>query len=367
MMFRFGPFKQLDWLIEGGKARYDLSGSDLSPKWPGIYDDVVEDGLIDNKAVGGSRELISFLAQEYDVPEDRVLLTNGCSEANTFAFLSSVGPGSRVLLEKPIYSPLVELPRAMGCRISFIKRRPDEYSFDLGELDDKLKAGVDILVLQNHNNPTGKGLFEHQQKEIASVCDRYGVPVLVDEVYRDFTLQTDEDGTMRQQIPSMVSNYSRALITSSVTKVYGAGGLMAGWLIGPRRHIRRAAHQKLMMVPLVSHLSTGVALEVLRRRGTVLPAKFEEIRSKLRLVSMWAKGRSDLFWSEPDGCPVGFLRYTHDLPSAEVCRRLLRERSVKVVPGEFFHIEKGFRMGLNVDYNVLREGLARIDSFFDEL
>lgn len=367
MMFRFGPFKLYNWLVEGGKARYDLSWSNISPKWPGIYDDVVEDSLIDRSAVGGSRELVSFLANEYDVPEDRVLLTNGCSEANTFAFLSSVGPGSRVLLEKPIYSPLVELPRAMGCRISFIKRRPDKYSFDLGELDEKLKAGVDLLVLQNHNNPTGKALFEHQQKEIAYVCERYGVAVLVDEVYRDFTLQADEDGTMRQQIPSMVQNYDRALITSSVTKAYGAGGLMAGWLIGPRRFIRRAAHQKLMMVPLVSHLGTGVALEVLRRRGAVLPARFEDIRSKLRLVSTWAKGRSDLFWSEPDGCSVGLLRYTQDIPSVELCRRLLSERDVKVVPGEFFHMEKGFRIGLSVNYDVLREGLAQIDSFFDEL
>ena len=191
--------------------------------------------------------------------------------------------------------------------------------------------------------------------------------VLVDEVFRDFTLQPYANKTMRQQIPSMVQSYSKAMITSSVTKVYGAGGLMAGWLIGPRRLIKKAAHQKLMMVPMVSHLGTGVALEVLRRRGSVLPREFEDIRGKLRLVSTWAKGREDLFWSEPDGCAVGFLRYTHDISSVEVCRRLLNERGVKVIPGEYFHIERGFRVGLNVDYDLLKEGLAHIDAFFDEL
>jgi aspartate/methionine/tyrosine aminotransferase len=323
--------------------------------------------LISSSDPGGDMGLRDLLGKMYGVDTSNVVLTNGCSEANFLACMSQLRHGSRVLVEKPVYTPLLELPRSMGCDVSTIKRRSDDYRFDLRELDEKLGAiEPDLFIFQNLNNPTGKALFREDLKDIARILGSHGTMVLVDEVYRDFAMN-QVGGRMENAFPSMVELYDKAMISSSVTKVYGAGGLMTGWLIGPKRSMNRARRQKIYTVPMVNHMGNRVALEILKKRDDVMPDQLSEIREKLNLVSLWAKGRSDVHWSDPDGCAVGFLRYDHDISSVDACERLYEYHGVRVIPGEFFHQERGFRLSVSKPYDLIKGALTEIDSFFDSL
>jgi len=131
--------------------------------------------------------------------------------------------------------------------------------------------------------------------------------------------------------------------------------------------MNRARRLKVYSVPMVSHLGNRIALEVLKKRDEIMPGEFSKLREKLNLISTWADGRNDVHWSEPDGCAVGFLRYDHDIPSEQVCDSLYKDHEVRVVPGEFFHIERGFRMSAAANYDTLKGGLEQIDSFFDKM
>jgi aspartate/methionine/tyrosine aminotransferase len=261
---------------------------------------------------------------------------------------------------------MLEVPRALGCEISFIKRRPDPYRIDVRELREKLEKGADLLVLQNHNNPSGKAIQGPDLIDIAKACADNGVPVLCDEVYRDFALSPSEGG-LKNPLPSMVQLYEKGITTGSVTKVYGAGGLVTGWMVAGKRTVQRARKAKIMIDPMVSNWGNKVALAILKNRDMVLPGAFAELREKLRLVMTWAKGRDDVHWSEPDGTAIGFLRYEHDLPSLEFCERLYRDYETRAIPGEFFHIEKGVRIGLTRPYEEIKGGLGMLDRFLDDL
>jgi len=367
LLLEFPIFKHLKSLREYDEPIYDLGSSNISPNWGDLISSSLDESFVNRGDPEGEEGLRLWLSDHYGVEPDRVLLTNGTSEANTLAFLSTVDRGEKVLVEKPVYAPLVELPRAMGCDISYVKRRPDAYDIDIGELEEKLSRGVDLLVIQNPNNPSGRALFDSQQRSLASlVCD-FDIPVLVDEVYRDFTLQESNDHGLEPAMPSFADYHHKAIITSSVTKVYGASGLMSGWMIGPRRIINHARKIKRMMVPMVSHLGNGVALEMLRRREMVLPYEFRTLRDKQMLVSKWAAGRSDVNWSEPDGCAIGFLRYDHDIPSTEMAKTLYEEYGVRVLPGDLFHMERGIRIGMGKDYEEIKGGLTGIDRLLDSL
>jgi aspartate/methionine/tyrosine aminotransferase len=178
---------------------------------------------------------------------------------------------------------------------------------------------------------------------------------------------TFEDDRPVRAFPSLVELYDKALITSSVTKVYGAGTLMGGWLIGPKRYINKAKRLKIYTVPMVDRIANKKTLEILRNSHKVLPEYFAELRLKEKLVSQWAAGRDDVGWSSPDGCAVGFLSYKYDIPSVELCNRLYTEKEVRVIPGEFFHLEKGFRLGMAGDYGTLKASLVAIDELLDSL
>ncbi|MBN1539837.1 MAG: pyridoxal phosphate-dependent aminotransferase [Candidatus Thermoplasmatota archaeon] len=360
-------FRHLQWIVNRPAPVHDLAWSNILPDWQGVIEGNNAPELISASDPEGDRGFREHLAARYGVDSSMVVLTNGCSEANFLGCFSALRKGSKVLVEKPVYTPLLELPRSMGCEVSTIKRRPDSYRFDLKELDEKLETiQPDLFIFQNLNNPTGKALFGDDLKDLARVLGSHGTIVLVDEVYRDFAMSVT-DGRLENAFPSMVELYDRAMISSSVTKVYGAGGLMAGWLVGPRRLMNRARRQKLYTVPMVSHTGNRTALEILRKRDKVMPGCLSDIREKLNLVSLWAKGRSDVHWSDPDGCAVGFLRYDHEIPSIDACERLYKDHGVRVIPGEFFHLEKGFRMSVSKPYDIVKGALTKIDRFFDSL
>ncbi|MBN1390812.1 MAG: aminotransferase class I/II-fold pyridoxal phosphate-dependent enzyme [Candidatus Thermoplasmatota archaeon] len=367
MLLDLPKFRHVEYLMNRPSPRYDLAWSNILPQWPGAIENSLDTKLISAGGHLGDEGLRSHIASLYGVDRSCVVLTNGCSEANTLALMTSLNRGDKVLIEKPIYTPLIELPRALGCDVHTIKRRPDDYRFDIRELREKIETlSPALFVMQNMNNPSGKALFEPELLDIVKVLSENQVPVLVDEVYRDFAMSC-VDGKLVNAFPSMVELYDRAMITSSVTKVYGAGGLVSGWLVGSKRTANRARRLKIYTVPMVSHIGGRIAHRILSMRDLVMPHEFAMIREKLNLVSTWAKGRSDVHWSEPDGCAVGFLRYDHDLPSVEACERLYSEHQVRVVPGEFFHLENGFRLSVAGCYDNLKDGLREIDIFLDSL
>lgn len=365
-MFEFPHFRHVEWINDRRPPKYDLAWSDIRPEWKGHIDTSFDPKMISASKPTGLDDLLAYLSDAYGADRSRTMLVNGCSEGNWLAFCSTIGPGSKVLIEKPIYTPLIEIPKTLGAKVTTIKRRAPDYRFDLSELEERVSSGCDLLVMQNHNNPTGRALMKADLQEIASILDRYKVPVLCDEVYRDYAM-TFSSGGSRNAFPSMVELYDRAIVTSSVTKVYGASTLMNGWLIGPKRVINRARSIKIFTVPMVNSIANRIALDLLRNRHKVLPEYFSKIRKKEQLVSQWAAGRDDVHWSSPDGCAVGFLTYDHSIPSIDICDRLYNEKEVRVIPGTFFHNEHGFRISLAADYQILKDALLSMDDLFDTL
>ncbi len=366
MFIELPPFRHVQWINERPPPRFDLAWSNIKPDWNKVISDKVDLSLLPASSPLGRQELVDHLSEMYQVPQSHILLTNGCSEANWLAFLSSIKPGSNVLVEKPIYTPLIEIPKALGANVITIKRRYPAFRFDLDELDEKLSTGCDLFIMQNLNNPTGRALLEPDLKEISHILEKHGTYSLSDEVYRDFAMNFSNDGPVRA-FPSLAEVYDKAMVSSSVTKVYGAGGLMGGWLIGPKRMINRAKRLKIYSTPMVNHMANVMALEVLRNSHKVLPPYFRSIRENEKLVSQWAAGRDDVYWSSPDGCAVGFLMYEQDISSVDLSERLYDQSEVRVIPGEFFHQDRGFRISLAGVYSDLKEALLRIDNTLDSL
>lgn len=364
MMFHFPTFEHVNYINDRPAPRYDLAKSNIVPSWEGTIDNALDLSFVGASDPKGLPELRAHLGGAYGVDPERIVLTNGTSEANWLAYLTMVSKGSRVLIEKPIYTPLIEIPRALGCVVDTIKRRSPDFRFDLKELERKLSNGADLFVVQNMNNPTGRALFEEELRDISRVAERYKVPVLCDEVYRDFAVDYHGE-TARNAFPSLVELNERAITTSSVTKVYGAGGLVTGWMVAPKRIADRARQLKIFTTPMVNHQGERLALEILRNRHKVMPKELSALREKLRLVSTWAKGRDDVVWSEPDGCAVGFLMYDHKVPSIDVCERLYNDYEVRCIPGAFFHQEGGFRIGVGRPYDEVKGALKRIDEYLD--
>jgi cystathionine beta-lyase len=128
-----------------------------------------------------------------------------------------------VAFATPAYPPfLQQIPRA-GFRTVLVPLRPDGW-FDLERLEAELRDGLDVLVLANPHNPTGRALARKELERIAALCAEYGAWVLADEIHAPLVLPG------AKHVPWLeVSDAARAcgISLASASKAFNLAGLKA--------------------------------------------------------------------------------------------------------------------------------------------
>ena len=119
------------------------------------------------------------------------------------------------------------MPRALGARVRRFERRfEDGYRLDVDGLLERLTPGTRLILLTNLHNPSGVRAGQDELRTLAERAGERGVWLVVDEVYLEF-LPPGEDRTAFNLAPNVVT-------LSSLTKVFGLGGLRRGWILAPR-------------------------------------------------------------------------------------------------------------------------------------
>lgn len=147
------------------------------------------------------------------VAPDRILLTASTSEAYSYLFKLFCDPGDDVLTPAPSY-PLFEfLANLEGIRAVAYTLAYDGHWFL-----DRLAPGARTraIVAVSPNNPTGSVLAP---QELARMLDT-GLPVILDEVFRDYGAPVESDAVYR---------------LNGLSKVAGLPQLKLGWIVCPHR------------------------------------------------------------------------------------------------------------------------------------
>ena len=132
-------------------------------------------------------------------------------------------PGDAVIIDRPGYVGAIENFRAAGAKLIGW----DVVRSDLGELEDLILRYRPKVICTNptFQNPTGRTLPLAERREILALADRYRVPVIEDDPYRDTALAITPPPTLFQLDTSNTVIY---LGTFSKTL---APGLRLGWLL----------------------------------------------------------------------------------------------------------------------------------------
>ena len=64
---------------------------------------------------------------------------------------------------------------------------------------------------------------------------------------------------------------------------------------------------------------------------------------------------------------TALVYYDKDIPSYDLCVRLIKEKGVLFTPGECFEMEGAVRIGYAYDSKTLKEGLDKFTEFLREL
>ncbi|HSR40830.1 MAG TPA: aminotransferase class I/II-fold pyridoxal phosphate-dependent enzyme, partial [Longimicrobiales bacterium] len=117
----------------------------------------------------------------------------------------------------------------------------------------------------------------------------------------------------------------------------------------------------------VSDRLARVALEP-GTRARILQRTRGIIHENLGALRAWLDDRSELFsYHPPDAGAICHVRYAAAVNSSDFAERLRVEKSVLVVPGDHFGMDRTLRIGFGPPREELMEALERIDEAFREV
>lgn len=304
--------------------------------------------------IEGSPAFKEAVANLYDtVSPQHVLQMNGATGANLNAMMALVSPGDHVVVEYPTYTPLHEIPRAMGAEVSYWHLREElGWQPDVDELRALVRPNTRLICINNASNPIGTVLWRETLLEIAEIAREVGAYVLSDEVYLPL-----ED---TERFASMVDVYERAVVTNSMSKTYSVPGARIGWTVTRDAWLNdRLAHYRDHTLICGGVMGDLVATYVLNHRDAVLDRNRAIVLGNRAIAQEWIDRTPRARWVAPQGISTSYVQF--DLPQDETdeafCLRLLEERGVLLVPGSRFELPCGARLGYCCDEQTLRRGL----------
>jgi aspartate/methionine/tyrosine aminotransferase len=356
------------------EVEFNLSESGVHPlSVRELLDDPADwDGLLDQALVytqsNGTRALRERIAALYPgAAPEHVEVTNGGSEANYVSTWRLVEPGDEVVLMVPNYMQTWGLARAFGGTVREWKLRPDpannRWVADTDDLRRLVNARTRLIIICTPNNPTGARIGERELDEICRIAGEHGAWVLSDEIYRG----AERDG---RESPSVWGRYERAIVTSGLSKAYGLPGLRIGWIVGPPDFTAStwSYHDYTTIAP--GALSDRLARLALmpERRQRLLGRTRRIVRDNYPLIEEWLSAHPGAFtWIRPEAGAICYAQYHYDINSLELANRLRVEKSVLIVPGDHFGMDRHIRFGYGERPEYLKEGLARVSALLAEL
>jgi aspartate/methionine/tyrosine aminotransferase len=354
-------------------VEYNLSESgvhpvalrDLLDDDPGVLQELLSTEL-NYPHVNGSPELRERIAALYPgaVP-DNVLVTVGCAEANFISVQTLLAPGDELVIMLPNYMQIWGLGRNFGLQIkSFHLQAGRGWSPDLAQLETVVSERTKLVAVCNPNNPTGYILTPGEMDAIVGAAERAGAWLLADEVYSGAERASD------QQTPSFWGRYDKVLATNSLSKAYGLPGLRVGWVVGPAgvlQDLWRRHEYTTISAAMVANKLAALALSP-QVRPRLIQRTRDYIRRGFPILQDWLESHPGTFsLVPPQAAAIAFVRYHLDVNSTELVERLIREKSVLVVPGDHAGLDHYLRISFGLPPAYLRAGLDRIHQLIVEL
>jgi aspartate/methionine/tyrosine aminotransferase len=343
----------MEWAKTRAHAEFNLAASGIAEFPLAELAASLQDLEWRGQSLYGHAPLQRRIAARYGVgPESVVATAGGCSLANHLALAALIDPGDEVLIEQPTYELLVSTAAFLGAHVKrFARRFEDDFRLDPREVAAALSPRTRVVVITSPHNPSSAVAHASALREVGALAASVRARVLVDEVYRDALFEAAP--------ASACSLGPEFVVTSSLTKSYGLGGLRCGWVVAEPELARRIWRVNDLFSVSAAHPAEtlGVlAFDHLDRIGARARGMLE---ANQRLFAEFLGRTGALQAPRVPPVLVAFPR----LASRDVdafCDELRLRHATSIVPGRFFDMPDHVRIGLGGPTAMVEGGLERL-------
>lgn len=205
-----------------------------------------------------------------------------------------------------------------------------------------------ILILNYPNNPTGRTYTEEMLRELAAVARKYRVILLSDEIYGELDFTAGHKSIARYYPEGTI-------ISSGLSKWCGAGGWRLGmfafpeelnWLLEGMAAVASETYTSTsapIQHAAITAFQGGTWLETyLTQTRRILQALAHYVHRNLQQAGVDVAMADGGFYLFPDFMPFRELMASkHIYDSVSLCRTLLADTGVAILPGSAFGMAPG--------------------------
>lgn len=236
-----------------GSSKWSRYASDVTPMWVADMDFSPDPGIIaairerlDHPMLGYGiptddlrGTIVNAMLRDYgwSIEPEALVFLPGVEPGFNMALRAFLSPGDGVVLETPVYKPLLDAPGFWQLRRLDVPLQPDgqgRWRPDPAQLE-RAAARAKSLLLCNPQNPTGRVMTRHEIEGLADTCLRNNLIVISDEIHCGLTLDSREHVPIASLSPEIGK---RTITLMAASKIWNIAGLKAAFAIVPDAELR---------------------------------------------------------------------------------------------------------------------------------
>ena len=310
----------------------------------------------------GSPDFLKGVAGLYEnVKPECVIPTHGAVGANNQIIHTLIEPTDNMVCVMPTYQQHYSIPESIGAEVRILQLRPEnQFLPDIEELKSLVDENTKMITFNNPDNPTGSWIPRESMEEMVEVARSVGAYVLCDEVYRGIS----EDGSYMH---SVVDLYEKGISVGSMSKIFSLAGLRMGWIATRDEEVVELVHGRRDYDTISCGVIDDMLASMALANKEAIFARNREILLKNRaILDQWVNETEGVHYVRPVAGTTALVYYDMDIPSYDLCVRLIREKGLLFTPGSAFEMEGAVRIGYAFDSKLLKQGLDQFGDFLKE-
>ncbi len=187
-----------------------------------------------------SHDLVLAIANKYNIQPNHIICGHGADALLSYIVNAFTTQSDEIVTSEGTFIGIYVSIRKYGRKLVTVPLK--DYAFDLEAIYNAITDKTVMIYLANPNNPTGT-MFNRDEFEMFMAKVPNHIMVILDEAY---TTYADDN----PQYPNGIRyDYDNMVVTRTLSKAYGLGGLRVGFAVGPDEVIESLYKIKLPFEP----------------------------------------------------------------------------------------------------------------------
>ncbi len=312
----------------------------------------------------GSPELLDGIAGLYGplVKPEHVVPMHGAIGANNHVIMALIDPSDNMVSVMPTYQQHYSIPESIGAEVRILNLNLENHFLpDIDKLKELVDENTKMITMNSPNNPSGSLIPKDVMEQVIEVARSVGAYVLCDEVYRGIS----EDGSYMY---SVVDLYEKGISVGSMSKSWSMAGVRLGWIVTRDMDLIHRFHERRDYDTIsCAVIDDKLAALALANKDKIIERNRAILLKNRRILDDWVNATPEVYYQRPVAGTTALVYYKKDIPSRELCDKLMKSKGVLFTPGECFEMEGAVRIGYAFDSKMLQKGLDLFTEFLHEI